>query len=173
MGTKFNPDHLKAAGFKEFNGIWQKDEKSQKLPDVPSTYRPETIAQAAPIVPPNEKPVRKPLKVGRKRPQHILGRMNKLEAAYAEHLELQRRNSEIIGFEFERIKLRLADNTHYTPDFAVYAKDGTLEFHETKGFLMDDAAVKIKVAADIFPFRFVMVRKTKQGWSFTEYSDGW
>ena len=48
-----------------------------------------------------------------------------------------------------------------------------LEFHEVKGFWRDDARVKIKVAAEHFPFKFVAVRKKKLseggGWDVEEF----
>lgn len=93
-------------------------------------------------------------------------KMNKTEAAYAQHLELQRQAGEIHWYEFEPIKLRLAEKTFYTADFGVIAKDGVFEIHEVKGgYWEDDARVKIKVAAAKFPFRFRAFKKTKSGWS--------
>jgi len=42
-----------------------------------------------------------------------------------------------------------------------------IELHETKGFMRDDAAVKLKVAADKFPeFLFVLVKKIKKQWDY-------
>lgn len=93
-----------------------------------------------------------------------VGTMNKTEAAYAQYLELQKRAGEILWYSFEAIKLRLADKTFYTADFAVMAKDGVLEMHEVKGFWEDDARVKIKVAADKYPFRFRAFTKVGNGW---------
>src|SRR4051812_7389264 len=61
------------------------------------------------------------------------GTLNKTEQAYADYLEQQRRLDVIAWFRFEGIKLRLADNTFYSPDFAVMGADGTLEMHEVKG----------------------------------------
>ncbi len=90
------------------------------------------------------------------------GEMNKTEAAYADFLEMRRRCDEIWWFKFEAIKLRLADNTFYTCDFAVMAADRTLELHEVKGFWQDDARVKIKVAASLYPFRFIAVKPRAQ-----------
>jgi hypothetical protein len=93
------------------------------------------------------------------------GEMNKGEAEYAAHLEGMRAAGAVLWWKFEGVKLRLADNTFYTCDFAVLAKDGILEMHEYKGFWQDDARVKIKVAASLYPFRFVAVkpRAKKQG----------
>lgn len=92
------------------------------------------------------------------------GKMNKTEAEYSQLLELRRRAGEIAWYRFEAIKLRLADNTFYTVDFPVMLSSGVLEMHEVKGFWTDDARVKIKVAADQYPFRFVAVRKVKGDW---------
>ena len=92
------------------------------------------------------------------------GQLNKTEQAYAAHLELKRIAGEIVWLRFEGVKLRLADNTFYTPDFAVMAADGVIELHEVKGFWADDARVKIKVAAEQYPFRFKAVKKTRGGW---------
>lgn len=85
------------------------------------------------------------------------GQMNKTESAYCQHLELRKRAGEIAWYRFEGIKLRLADNTFYTPDFAVMLATGEMELHEVKGFWTDDARVKTKVAADQYPFRIIGV----------------
>ena len=90
--------------------------------------------------------------------------MNKTEAAYAQHLELLLRAGEIVWFEYESIKLRLAGNTFYTPDFLVMRSDGMLECHEVKGHWKDDARVKIKVAAEHKPFVFKAIKRVKGGW---------
>lgn len=103
---------------------------------------------------------------GRIRPK---GEMNKTEAAYASELRLREIAGEVAWFAFEAWKLRLANNTFYTPDFAVMLADGTLEVHEVKGHWEDDARVKIKVAASIYPFRFVGIQKDKTGWKLEEF----
>ena len=101
------------------------------------------------------------------------GAMNKTEAAYAGYLDVLKFNGQIQWYRFEGIKLRLADNTFYTPDFAVMAADGAIECHEVKGFWQDDARVKIKIAADQYPFRFVAVKaqakKNGGGWAYEEF----
>jgi hypothetical protein len=89
---------------------------------------------------------------------------NKTESAYGNYLEALKHAGAVLWYEFEGIKLRLADNTYYTPDYAVIAADGVMEMHEVKGFWRDDARVKIKVAADIYPFRFMAIKKAKDGW---------
>jgi len=88
------------------------------------------------------------------RPRHKAGSMNSTEKAYADRLTLLQQGGQIAWFAFEAVKFRLADKTFYTPDFAVMLADSTMEIHEVKGFWEDDARVKIKVAAEMFPFVF-------------------
>ncbi|MBW8282499.1 MAG: DUF1064 domain-containing protein [Rhizobium sp.] len=94
-----------------------------------------------------------------------VGAMNKTEAAYSALLDGLCATGEVLWFKFEGVKLRLADNTFYTPDFAVMLSSGVMEMHEVKGFWQDDARVKIKVAADLYPFRFIAAvpQKKKDG----------
>lgn len=101
------------------------------------------------------------------------GAMNKTEASYGQRLELLKASGEVLWYAFEGVKLRLADNTFYTPDYAVMRSNGELEVHEVKGFWSDDARVKIKVAAALFPFRFIAIKalpkKAGGGWSVEEF----
>lgn len=97
-------------------------------------------------------------------------KMNKTEAAYASHLEALKLAGDVRWWGFECIKLRLADDTQYITDFAVLNGDWVFEIHEIKGFMRDDALVKIKVAAEQFPFRFFVIRKDKTGWDREEFS---
>ncbi|PQH12734.1 DUF1064 domain-containing protein [Raoultella ornithinolytica] len=101
------------------------------------------------------------------------GTMNKTEEAYCQHLELRKRYGEIVWYRFEGIKLRLADNTFYTPDFSVMLANGQMEMHEVKGYWTDDARVKTKVAADQYPFRVIGITKLPGkaggGWKVEEF----
>lgn len=115
---------------------------------------------------------------GKRRPRRVnpsfalgrlkVGQMNKTEAAYAATLEAEKHAGAVLWYRFEGIKLRLADNTFYTPDFAVMASDGVMECREIKGHWMDDAKAKIKIAAEMYPFRFraykVRAKKDGGGW---------
>lgn len=96
------------------------------------------------------------------------GSMNKTEAEYAIALERRKIAGEVAWYKFEGIKFRLADNTFYTPDFLVMLQDGQMQVHEVKGFWTDDARVKIKVAADLYPFQFYAIKanakKNGGGW---------
>lgn len=111
---------------------------------------------------------------GRARGQHKPGVMNSTELDYSTVLEARKQaGSDILWWVFESITLKLAQDTRYTPDFVVMRADGLLECHEVKGFWQDDAKVKIKVAAEKFPFRFLAVRKLPKkdggGWETTEF----
>ena len=86
-------------------------------------------------------------------------------------LEQRRLAGEIQSYGFEKIKLKLAPKTFYTPDFFVLRGDGVLEIVEVKGHWEDDARVKIKVAAEQFPFlifRAVKKRPKKDGGGWAE-----
>ena len=103
------------------------------------------------------------------------GTMNKTEAAYAAFLEQRRIAGEVAWWKFEALTLKLALGTRLTPDFFVMLADGSLEAHDTKGSLhvyTDDAKVKMKVAASLFPFRFFVAipraRKAGGGWDISE-----
>lgn len=102
------------------------------------------------------------------------GEMNQTEARYAAYLADRQRTGDILWFKFEGVKLRLADNAFYTVDFFVLVADGTLEAHEVKGGLwQDDARLKIKVAQDLYPFRFVAVKAVPAsrggGWEVEDF----
>jgi len=97
------------------------------------------------------------------------GTMNATETAYQTLLEQRKHAGEVVWYKFEGLKLRLADNTFYTPDFAVMVGDGVIECHEVKGFWRDDARAKIKVAADMYPFRFYAIKKKGRGWEIEEF----
>ena len=98
---------------------------------------------------------------------------NRTEAAYDAVLAGLLQAGQILWYKFEALKLRLADGAYYTPDFAVMTADGYIECHETKGFWREAGRVRIKVAAEHFPFRFVAVKmKAKKdggGWEYEEF----
>lgn len=101
--------------------------------------------------------------------------MNKTEAKFAEYLEQLKHLREIVDWRFEPIKFVLARNvkgrrnaTVYIPDFlAIYPDHFT--FFEVKGFYRDDAIVKSKVAAEMYPwFNWQVVKLKKGEWVFEE-----
>jgi hypothetical protein len=101
------------------------------------------------------------------------GERNKTEAAYEQYLELRRRAGEVLWYRFEGMTFKLAADCRFTPDFVVMLANGELECHEVKGIWRDDAKVKMRLAAEIFPFRFIAIyAKTKKdggGWEIQEF----
>ena len=100
--------------------------------------------------------------------------MNRTEERYADHLALLKAAGRIANYWYESLKFRLADRTWYAPDFLVMLPDGSLELHEVKGYMEEDAAVKLKVVSELywaFPLR--LVREAKGGtWNVTDVSEG-
>jgi hypothetical protein len=113
--------------------------------------------------------------------------MNKVEAAYDAHLKVLRMEGDVIWHGYEAIKLRLADKTYFTPDFAVLKHDGCIEFIDVKGrttrvdckgkkqekaYSQEDARLKVKVAAAMFPmftFKTAFLSKETGGWVEEEF----
>lgn len=86
---------------------------------------------------------------------------NKLEAEWG--MVLRKRYPNCPVFE-QSITFRLCNGVRLTPDWVVYSKGYVLCF-ECKGFMRDDAAVKLKVAADKFPdFAWCLVWKQSGRW---------
>lgn len=88
-------------------------------------------------------------------------KMNKLEQEFYEAL----RNSEMLCVNVQSISFVLGNGVKYTPDFCAWNKDGTMRCFEVKGFMRDDAAVKLKVAATMFPMiKWNLVWKVGPNW---------
>lgn len=110
------------------------------------------------------------------------GEMNKTEAAFSVELGNMRHAGLVLWFAFEPLKLRLADNTFFTPDFAVLYADGLLQLIDCKGttkkdgkykpFTEEDARLKIKVCAELFPVSVAVAYrlplKAGGGWKIEE-----
>jgi len=104
------------------------------------------------------------------------GERNKLEQAYETHLESLKQAGEIQWYKFEGMKFRLADNCFFTPDYAVLLANGEMEMHEVKGakaIFQCDAKAKIKIASEMYPFRFIAIfpiaKKSGGGWETMEF----
>lgn len=100
--------------------------------------------------------------------------MNTWERDYEAVLRGRVACGELAAYWYEGIRLNLAPKLacNYTPDFLVQRADGVLECHEVKGRWEEDARVKIKVAADRYPFVFVAVtRPTKKApWAYETFT---
>lgn len=95
----------------------------------------------------------------------LRNQMNKAEAAHAAELELLKRVGEIQEYLWQPLRLKLAPDCTYEPDFLVLTASGAIEFHEIKGgYITDDALVKLRVAAQRFPFFvFRLYQYTRRG----------
>jgi hypothetical protein len=106
------------------------------------------------------------------RVRHRAGEMNGTEQSYALHLQERVAKGEVLWWSFEAIRLRLADKTTLTVDFFVVLASGALEAHELKGkdkHWEDDARVKIKVAAELYPFQFYGVHRAGGEWQYEAF----
>ena len=101
-------------------------------------------------------------------------RMNKTERRFEQEvLKPGVKNGVYLDFKFEPFNLRLAKNTYYRPDFvAIRADDRALVVIEIKGHWEDDARVKWKATAELFPwFVFCAVQyDRKRGWTYEWYN---
>lgn len=92
-------------------------------------------------------------------------KMNKTEAAFFEILKAEHPGHIVRA---QSVTLILANGVRYTPDVSL---DG-VDFYEVKGFMRDDAAVKLKVAAAQFTeYRFHLVKRDVKafgGWRIEE-----
>jgi hypothetical protein len=91
--------------------------------------------------------------------------MNKTEATHAMDLEMRKRVGEILDYHWQPLRLKLGADCTYEPDFLLIMADLSIEFHEVKGgFITDDAIVKVKVAANLFPwFIFRLFQYDRKG----------
>jgi len=109
---------------------------------------------------------------GNARPRAKGGQMLKMEARYADYLEIMKRCEKIRAWWWNPGSIRLSDPDpttgradYYRPDFLVWHKDGTLEYVEIKGHLEDDARTKFKVAQTRYPcYRFKMLHPQNGGY---------
>jgi len=97
------------------------------------------------------------------KPSHDEDKLNKTERAYLHHLRAQPNN---VWVGVQNLTLKIADDCRLTPDFAVLDASGKLTLIDVKGFQREDALIKMKVAARLFPmFEFSIVKREGVGWS--------
>ena len=102
---------------------------------------------------------------------------SKLEADYANHLELLKRAGEIIGWWYEPINFRLpGQRNFYKPDFLVQRQIwlpvgeipiATIEIHEVKGWSRNrrEGITKLKTSAGLNPWAtFSLVTYERGHW---------
>lgn len=111
---------------------------------------------------------------GRPASSSIEDEMNKTERSYAAWLESRKLAGEIAWYGYACLTLRLAKRTHFRVDFAILNADGSIELVDVKGakgngyYARDDAKLKIKVAARMFPFRFKIAWRVGRNWQHEE-----
>jgi len=89
--------------------------------------------------------------------------MNKTEAAYSAVLDARKARGEVAWWRFGALNLRIGEKCFYHTDFMVLLADGHIELHETKGFMRDDAQVKLRAIREMYPFFAVVVVKKGKG----------
>lgn len=94
--------------------------------------------------------------------------MNKTEVRYADQLEAQKMAGSIRDWWFESMRLKIAHDCWYLPDYVVLNSDYEIELHEVKGHMRDDALVKLKAVADKYPFRVYVVKWVGGQWETKE-----
>jgi hypothetical protein len=134
--------------------------QAQAVAQLHAAPRPRTVK----IEPADSVPVKKRLR------QNCAG-LNKTEAAFEVQLKADAKALEIDVLPSQSITLRLGNGVRYTPDFITVEHEPlddaagcaqTLRAYEVKGFMRDDAAVKLKVAASLYPWiKFHLVTKAK------------
>lgn len=88
-------------------------------------------------------------------------KLNKWEAQWLAVL----RSRYFAWIGIQSVTLKLADDCRYTPDFWTLGVGGKLIAWEVKGFMREDAKIKIKVAARIFSWvQFVLVTRDGKSW---------
>lgn len=100
------------------------------------------------------------------------------------HLALLKQAGDVLWYLFEGITFKLADGVRLTPDFDVLYSDGRLVCVDVKGtttkkrengervkapYIMDDARIKMEVAAQRFPIVFKVAYKVAGEWVEKEY----
>lgn len=94
---------------------------------------------------------------------------SKLEAAYSRYLHGLLLAGDIRQYRYEPLRFTLATKTTFTPDFQVILPDGTMEFHEVKGWARDDAMAKVKICARLYPeWSFRLVTRVRGVWDLRE-----
>jgi hypothetical protein len=89
---------------------------------------------------------------------------NKWERDYAQYLNQLRHLHEILFWNYHDFGFRLAGGCFFYPDFFITCPDH-FEVHDVKGFMRDDAHVKLKMGKELWPyFRWAYTRKIKGRW---------
>ena len=110
-------------------------------------------------------------RVSKPRIRQDRGGLNRTEAEFRDYLATTYCGTDRIMRE--GLGFRIGNGCVYWPDFVVPSSCNRSHVYEVKGFMRDDAAVKLKVAASKFPtFKFFLVTKRAKklggGWDIQE-----
>lgn len=100
---------------------------------------------------------------------------NKLEAAYAAKLDLEKSAGFIRAYWYEPMSIWLPGKVRYTPDFLVeYVGDPRpkLAFHECKGWSKNirDGMARFRVSSGFYScFAWCLVKRDGHNWHYTEF----
>lgn len=88
--------------------------------------------------------------------------LNKTERAFLGYLKRQDGGALVYP---QSITLKLGNGVRYSPDF-IETNEFHINAYEVKGFMRDDAAVKLKVAASLYPWItfYLATRRNGGGW---------
>lgn len=159
------------------NTIRWTPEQFQAHLDRQKAAAPRAVVSVSPkATRPVGEPVDKRKPVSAKEKVQALGRLapgeqNGTEKEYDALLARRLAAGEIVWYAFECVTFVLPGGVRFTPDFMVQLASGEVEIHEVKGHWTDDARVKIRLAAGVFPlFRFIAFRKRakKRGGGFEQ-----
>lgn len=97
---------------------------------------------------------------------------SKLEARYAQYLDVLVFCKEIKGYKYHPFTVKLAPKRTYTPDFAIQSNDGQVTIVELKGSIRmknaRDSITRLHVAAANLPmFQWKLVERVKGQWKET------
>lgn len=100
--------------------------------------------------------------------------MNRDEQRYWEYLKYQKLAGEIVECWHEPDQVVLGHRCVYIPDFRVKACHGGWEYHEVKGWMQDDAKVKLAVAAVMHPdISFILAKWKNKQWKLSTIDNDW
>ncbi len=98
------------------------------------------------------------------RPSTDEAKLNKTELAYWHWLQCQ----DNLWIGLQCITLKMGHDLRLTPDCWALSHEG-LRAIDVKGFQREDALIKMRIAARLFPFiHFVIVKKDGAGWIHNE-----
>jgi hypothetical protein len=101
------------------------------------------------------------------RPAECAPYRSKLEYQYAERLTVLERVGEVKRWGYEETTLVCAGGTKYTVDFTVTWRDGRTTYDETKGYLRDKDAIRMREAAAVAEFPIRVWQMQLGSWKLT------